>query len=762
MTVKIDNKDLLIEKLTTGICLFTGAGFSVLPDNQGRTLPNGSQLAKELMNKFNIDNEFDDDLTYISEQCPKKELDTFLRTRFKISSYNRLYSVLNKIKINTYVTTNIDNIFRSVIRDGNVYYINNMREYGAPMNNPNELYYIPLHGDVIDRNSDLYFGKLELTQVTTDNKDLFDAMYIRLAKNAILFIGYSFNDGGVMKVITDLMKNDCHDIWIQCLPKDKKNISFFRNKGCNIIESDTESLLAWMESLECLKQKSNHSNNIISESLKHYRIPSLCDVPVIQNSEYFQKGNTDWYPILVNIPYERKEVNTIYNETLKKKHVIILGEKFTGKTTMLMQTALKVTSNNKLYLDSPRIEEALFICSQIKDQNAWVFIHNCTADIEAFKIFAMQPNLYVVGSSNDYQYETVRHLIDNEINYLTINISELSKSEAIAIYNKIPEGLKSSSFRYKDLTNKDDKYSMLEFIGNNIVNSFTKQKIASMLNEILKTNEAIFEIIAITAYLSENFSALSYEILSSYFNLSVFTKAVDLVKQAGDYLRLYSFDTMELYEDYYILRSKLFATNTRDLLIRNHKNLYAEIIEKFIKNTTPYQILRHDIFRRKAYDAELFTKLFSYEKCNEIFTFLYKRNPNCYTLQQWALCKMKYKYFKEAFADIDKALSLAPKNFSIQNSQAIILFEANKYEKSDVAFNSLREAMSILIDCFHNDKRKIYHAQKFAEFAIFLYKYHHCDDYIDDAKKWINEIINEQGENVSKKTRDLNCQLDII
>ena len=110
MTVKIDNASLLAEKLCTGISLFTGAGFSILPDQHGKTLPKGSELAQELIKKFDIDEIYEDDLTYISEQCPKEELDSFLRNRFTVNSYNPLYKVLNKIKINTYVTTNIDNI----------------------------------------------------------------------------------------------------------------------------------------------------------------------------------------------------------------------------------------------------------------------------------------------------------------------------------------------------------------------------------------------------------------------------------------------------------------------------------------------------------------------------------------------------------------------------------------------------------------------------------------------------------------------------
>lgn len=759
MKVKIDNVELLREKLHTGICFFTGAGFSSLPDKNGKKLPTAKILAQDIVDKFEIDNVFDDDLTYISEQCPPDELDKFLREKFTVTSYNPLYKVLNKVKIKTFVTTNIDNIIRKVIDDGNTYYINNIREYGASTYNPYELTYIPLHGDVLDKNSTLYFKKLELSQVTTENKDLFDAMYAHLIKQSVLFIGYSFNDGGVLEVITRLLKNGCHDIWIQCLPSDKKNIAFLRNKGCNIIEADTESLLNWIENQGDFINSSPIQNTHISK-LKRYHIPSITNITAIQNAEYFQQGNTQWYPILVNVPYERKEVNQVYNETLKVKNVIILGDRFTGKTTMLMQTALKVNAEIKLYIDTPRLEEAKFICKNLKKDKAWVFIQNCTADIEAFKLFANQQNLNVVGTSNEYQYETVRHLIDNEIKYNIVNISELTKSEALAIFNKIPRGLKNNQFKYKDVKHSNDKYSMLEFIGLNVSKSLSKRKISSMLQDILKSDNRIFDIIALTAYLSENYSALSYNIVASYFNILVYPNAFELVKKAKEHLKSCYYDNLELYEDYYILRSKLFATNIRDLLLRDFKDKYSNVVENFIKNVSTYNILRYDVFCRKGYDAELFYRLFSYEKSNELFDLLFKNNTNCYTLQQWALCRMKFGHYKEAFADIDRALSIAPNNFSIQNSQAIILFEANKNDQSEIALKSLKDAMEILKKCYNNDKRKVYHAQKFAEFALILKRLHNCSDYIDEAINWIHEIVNEQGDNITKKNRDLLCKLN--
>lgn len=752
--MKIENQQLFLEKLRTGISFFTGAGFSTLPNDKGEILPMAAGLAEELVKKFEIDEIFKDDLSYITEQIPPIELDEFLREKYTVKSYNPLYKCINKIKMHAYVTTNIDNIIRKVVDDGDVYYLNNIREYGAPTYNPNELVYIPLHGDVINKNDTLYFSKFEMTQVTTKNKDLFDSMYIYLCKKPILFIGYSFNDSGVLQVINELLDKGAHDIWVQCLTSDKKNITLFKKKGCNIIEGTTEELLAWINSQD-IATDTVSSCNLKDSSLKHYLIPNMSKVTSVPNSEYYQMGDTQWYHILADVPYERSAINAIYNDALIIKHIIIVGEHFSGKTTMLMQLAIKVTETNKIYMDTPTLEEAKFICKKLKDQKLWIFIKNCTGDIEALKLLAQQPHFYIIGTSHDYQFETIKHLIDGCFVYKTTNISELSKNDAQGIFNKIPNSLKQKNFKYKENGQSYDKYSMLEFIGLNVSISFPKTKIRTIFNQTLRNNKKLFEILALTSYLSENYSAISYEIIARYFNINVYPEAFNLVNETKEYLTRHQYEEMDTFSDYYVLRSKLFSQYARSLLLNEFKHEYALIIEKFIKNIPLYVIVKYHIFSRKAYDSNLFYSLFAYDKAIDLYTLLYNSSSNCYILQQSALCKMRFRHYKEAFVDIDKALNIAPNNFSIQNSQAIILFEANKQEKTEEALKFLKNAMDILKQCYLNDKRKVYHAQKFSEFAIFLNDEYECNDYIEDAEKWLLEIINNPEENISRKTLEL-------
>ena len=754
--LRIDNKELLIDKMKKGICLFTGAGFSTIPDDDGNSLPVGKVLAQELMERFNIDKIFENDLQYIADQCPKNELDDYLRKRYTVKSYNKAYDAINLINIKTLVTTNIDNIIQCVVENGNKYYINNMREYGASLNKSNELYFIPLHGNVLDFVSPLYFGAMELTQVTSENKDLFDAMFSRLKKESIVFLGYSFKDAGVMTIVKKLIDAGEHDIWIQCLESDKIQIAYFEKIGCNIIQANTAEILSWINSTFVSNNPNTDKDNDLIE-LKQYRVPSVANTQVISINEFFQQGNTNWYSVINRIPYERSAVTKVYNDALQK-NVIVIGESFTGKTTLLMQLALKVNDINKFYVDMPTKSEAEYICKMIGDNDAWVFIKNCTADIQAFKAFAHHQNIKVVGTSNDYQYDTIRHLIDGEISYKTIDISALSRDEARSIYNILQPSTKQQHFSYKDSLSPNEKYSMFEFIGKNVKDAYTRKRIRNTLKSALQNDIKVFNIIALTAYLTEHYSALSYDIVSAFFNIPTYPNAYNLIQKCKNYLRNYS--EYESDSDYYVLRSKLFATNINVLLSNEFKTEYANVIEKFVKNVSPYYILNFDMFKRKGYDADLFYKLFSYEKCNELFLSLCNSVDNCYVLQQWALCKMKFKRYKEAFADIDRALSLAPNNFSISNSRAIILFEANKNVKNDSSLQSLKEAMEILKKCYTNDKRKTYHGQKFTEFAIYLKEHFNCDDYLFDAKEWIDAIAIEQGENVSKQTIRLQQKLN--
>ena len=62
--------------------------------------------------------------------------------------------------------------------------------------------------------------------------------------------------------------------------------------------------------------------------------------------------------------------------------------------------------------------------------------------------------------------------------------------------------------------------------------------------------------------------------------------------------------------------------------------------------------------------------------------------------------------------------------------------------------------MSMLEECYNNDKRKLYHAQKYAQFAIIMFESYGQDNYLPKAQMWLLEMI-ESGASESYKTKGL-------
>jgi hypothetical protein len=757
MSISIDNHKLFKENLSNGINIFTGAGFSCLPSPTCNVLPTASDLCNELCDIFNLPKTFGDDLESLSSLAPKQQLQDYLRKRFTVYDYNEKYDVINKIKINSFITTNIDNIIHCVMDNSKKYYLRSITYYGATGNAVNELCYIPLHGDVTDQNSNLYFGKFDLATVDKANSDLFDLMHAKLLGKPVLFCGYGFHDSGVLKTVKKLLDHASHDIWVQFLPNDNKSIELFRALGCNIISSDTKQLLQWID--EELRDFENDVKAIADkEELKSFLIPSINQVESIPVAEFYQKGNTHWHAILANHAFELPIVNKLYDLALEYKNVILIGGRFTGKSTALMQLSLKVNAINKLYVDEITKEQAGFIVGKISDVETWIFFHDCSEDIEAYRIFAEKANIKVVGIGDDYRFEISKHLLDG-VNFKVIDIDELTEMQAQQLYEYIPNSIKKNPFRYKDT--QDEKYSMLEMISKNVKNVYTKERVKNLLLHLNKSDEEAFNAVLLTAYLSDNGSALSMDVVFRYFNATDYECAKGIISKAKSLLRDFLFvKENEMAQDYFRLRSKLFSLYAMNVLRFENtlKESYARAIEKFIYEIPPYIIFRYDVFRRKSYDSSLFYDLFKIHGDN-IYSYLYNYDSNPYTLQQWALFRAKCGDYKQAFIYIDKAMSEKPNNFSMKNSRAIILFEANKKQKTSLALEKMKEAMEILRACYTNDKRKVYHAQIFSEFAMYLYDNHSDSKYMDEARKWIVEIMEDETSN-SHRTKHIKNELD--
>ncbi len=756
MKIRIDREDLFREKLLSGINLFTGAGFSCLADNDNNKLPIAEELCPQLCENFDLSYDtFGNDLESICALANGDELQEFLRKRFTVSKINEKYILLNKINLLSYVTTNIDNIVHLAIESGNRYYLKSLTYYGSIRKEQAELCYIPLHGEVMNNEKRLYFGKFDLAVADQANSDLFQQAALKLRDTPTLFWGYGFHDTGVLKTVQKLLTYGPQDIWIQCRPSNIKQIKLFEGLGCNIISADTQQLFEWIEKNIVEEVPSGNTTDLKqNDNLKKFLIPTINQVPAVPAEDYYIRGITQWYSVLVKQAIELDIVNDVYNDYMKNKNIIIIGTDFSGKTTALMQLALKINTQNKMFISNLSIEKSNFIINNLSGIEATIFVDNCETDMIAFKALAQSDNIRTIATATDYTYEASKHLLE-DLKFKPIFIKDFTQDQARRFYNAIDSNLRQSVFTYKDKNNENEKFSILEMMLKNIVNSLKEDRIYQLLKRVLERDKVAFETVALAIYLSGNNSALSIDILFSYFDCKTYEDTKKHVSEANGLLRELnvSVDSCDDDQDYYDVRSKLFLYHGKLILSgkRELKSAYAEVIYKFLRIISPYKIYRYNLFRRSAYDAKLYFSLFA-QNANDIYARLYEYDLNPYTLQQWALCRAYLGEFKEAFADIDKALRQKPNNFSIKNTSAIILFEANRTELNETGRKKRVEAMEILAKCYSNDKRKAYHAHRFAEFAIEIMNIDNDDQYIEQANVWIDEIINK-GEGVSHYTK---------
>ena len=183
---------------------------------------------------------------------------------------------------------------------------------------------------------------------------------------------------------------------------------------------------------------------------------------------------------------------------------------------------------------------------------------------------------------------------------------------------------------------------------------------------------------------------------------------------------------------------------------------------KFLENVSIHVIYRYDIFKRRAYDADITNKAFDLKKGIEFYEKLLGRNNSPYVKQQYALFLLRKKRLDLAWEQIDQAYTDCKKKiFSIANTHAIIMFEKNmeikwKDDKELLLLkNTIENSFSTLEFCITQDVRANYHVITYARHAVSYYEKFRIDDYagvyVTNALKQINAVL-ESGEYIYRGT----------
>lgn len=748
--MRFDNRNAFENYLKSGINLFLGAGFSVLAKNkEDQNLPVGNQLANELKQKFGLNGEFTlPQLSTILDKTKRDDFYAYIKKRFTTGNFDERYLYINKLNIKSIYTTNIDDLIFNIFEGSDCKYLNDVTHNGRILTDPSKVNYSALHGCILFDDRKLIFDVSSLNNAYDNSPRVWDSLSQDVETTPTLFWGYSLADTGVIQSLTSrhTLKNTQKEKWIILHEKEQNTSLYYESMGFNIIISDTDNFLNYIKNVQITltPQKKISENEEIKLMFSKNLIPKGSKGLSVRPISEFIKGNPPtWSDIYSGQIYKTSYFAEVQNKILSNKNNIILGGPVTGKSTLMMQLAAYIPFEGYKfifnYIDSHKAELLINI---IKNKPALIFIDNFADSIESFNKLSKVDNFIIVGFERGHNYGIVSHLIDDK-NFIYTNITELKDIDIQGIYDLLPIDQRQPSLK-RPINKEYANDSIFEFIGRNVKYPTIEDRYRSALKELDDKNPLLAEFLVLTSYVHHSRVPLSFDMLYSYFSeeeeIKTYEDIYRMRDDLKDMIKDYSGDLLlEEDQDYYYPRS-MFSAET--VLKVANINLLKDVIDNALDRIPSTNIPHYNIYRKYAYDKNLMLRAFANWKDGKLFyekVYEYDfKNP--YVLQQGALYLAQKKNYNDAFHWIDRAMTQTNnKYFSIRNSHAIILFDANinsKEENSNIR-QELDRSMSILERCITDDKRKVFHAIRYAEQTI-----EYANRYFDEkTKRYIEKAI---------------------
>lgn len=742
---RFDNQNLFENEISKGTNLFLGAGFSVLAKNKfDESLPIGNKLTNDIKDQFNL--KLDLNLTQIStilEKSKREAFYNFLREKLSVKSFDERYKSIEHLFPKNIYTTNIDDLIHCIYEKIEDKYINDVTFNGESYSDKLAIDYSPLHGCVKYEDRKMIFDVSSITNAYSSNPKIWNQLSLDFERKITIFWGYGLQDTGVIQALTSSNTNPQNhkEKWIIVREDSDDIILYYEALGFNIIVSDTNDFLDYLSNLNSkIYKKNNKIDNDLNNLFGKNIIPkSNKNLPVRPIIEFFSGNPPTWYDIFSNQIYKTSHFNKIKDLLYSDKNLIVQGAPVSGKTTLIMQVAVDLDYDLKLIFDNLQFNKAELISKATKNLKVVIFIDNFSDSLDSFNFLSKFKNIKLVGIERTHNFSTISHLIDSN-DFNIYNVTELTDSDLQGIYDHLPISSRSQRLAVEKNLNYE-KDTIFEFVKRNVKHNTIKQRFIEVFENLKKHDSKVTEFLVLIAYAHNCRIPVSFDMLYSYFNdeINDYEEIFELRKQLEDLVKDYTSD-LEDDQDYYFPRSYFIAETIIDVV---PSFILKNVMIKALNNVPNTRIPYYNVYRKYAYDKILVSKAFpNWREGMEFYEKVYDMDfNNPYVLQQGALYLALKKKFNTAFEWIDRAITQTNnKYFSIRNSHAIILFDANINNTEDNLGirNQLDNSMEILERCFTDDKRKVFHAIRYAE----------------QAKEYINRYYDEKAILYIKKAND--------
>jgi hypothetical protein len=485
----VQNENTFRKACAEGMNLFLGSGFSLLAqDSQGRLLPTGGELFKELVAAFNsgaAEGLSLSQLCTIIESERKEELYAYLKSRFSVAKYDPAYSILDSLAIKTIFTTNIDNLVFRIFGESRRRYVNDLAVRGPAFTDRAAIDFVALHGSIVHSNEPLTFSATDLAASFSLDPDRWHFLTAQLQKLPTLFWGYSLGDAGVLQALNPAtIRGRTHqDKWIALLKPTDADIRFFTALGFQIIESDTAGLLRYFgENVQPTKPTPARRRST-SDLFPEYTLPAAGDAAVRPLIDFFLGAPQTWPDIYsARIP-RTHHFAAVLDQINAGKNTAAIGMPACGKTTLMMQLASEVKFNgHKLACSFLTEDNAGLIVRKLQGEAAVVFVDDFADSIEAFNVLLDAPHIVAVGFDRDYNYEVVSHKVSRE-DLEVVDVSALTQKDTQDIFSVIPVSIRRPKYHAPDME-EGVSPSLYEIIETNISEPILRERFRGVLEQL--------------------------------------------------------------------------------------------------------------------------------------------------------------------------------------------------------------------------------------------------------------------------------------
>lgn len=751
---------MLIEKQATlekhikgqGINLFLGAGFSYHAYNKAdRRLPLGEELKKLLIEEFELEKFKDFSLSQISnviKKSQKADFHRFLIENYTVHDYEEKYDVLDLINIRNIFTLNIDDLVERIYTGkdkNNVLY--DVSVYGSVENEG--INFHKLHGSITYPNDkELLFTPEELSILLTTEPAKFHHAALKISSLPTVFWGTQLEDANVLALLSKKTTRDIQPKgkWIVLTPEPENDAQadYFSVEGFNVIRGYTEDVLNYFKRI-CSDSEEfirNTDGSQISSSIirkyfsKNYLSCILQEKhPVRPLKTFFSGDDPVWSDVIDNKIIKLSCFNDCLAKIDKYKSLLITGGVGCGKSTLLMQLAVESdVQGHKFYfdsIDSPTARKLIDFCDQQADR-VHIFLDNLANNLDAYKLLVENPKVHFICGERDIVFDSIKHLTKFSDSNKIIDVTELDKVDIQALCDLA----RNTTFKAQKNT-PTSLFELAYFV-------WEGKKLESKIHEVIiflsnkKENHLLLEFFTLMVYVRSCGISASMDMLLLYYaddDVSyndIYTFVTVLSSMIDDEEHY----TIRKEQDFYTLRSKLFSE-----IALNHlpPDVIAKVLMKFTENVHKDCIVKYNSFKRKAYDADIARKAFVLiEDGINFYEKVTSMDHSEYRYQQYALYLFRKGRLKESWDIIEIAHGINPKNMTIKNTHAYILFKMNinvdSVEEMDVVKETLDYTFEVIGDCINTDIRKTYHVITYAENSIEYYnKFSNVPDYSEEA-----------------------------